>query len=73
MPDLAEIIKASPYAMEDVIGMGVDVLARELGADEVVFKEVENGITIGIVCDEEGKDRAKEFWSENISEQLGGE
>lgn len=70
MVEFKRIIAALPYDWEKVLGTGVNFLAEELDAEEVVFKEVENGIMIGIVCDEDGKEKAKEFWTEHAEQQI---
>lgn len=70
MVGFKDIIRTLPYDWENTLAAGVTYLAEELDAEEVVFKEVENGVMIGIVCDEDGKEKARKFWSEHAEKQI---
>lgn len=62
-----------PIPWERLVAMGVKYLADELEAEEVKFNVATNGVSIGIITDEENKKDAVIFWKEYVVPALEGE
>lgn len=73
MSKFETIIGMSPYSWEEIVAMGVNYLADELESSKVKFTVVDNGVRIGIVCDEENQVEAAKFWKEYVDPHLKGE
>ena len=54
---------------EDIIAIGIKLLNEELSVEEMYLEEHPNGVSINMKLeDEESKEKAVEFWSQNMGE-----
>jgi len=66
-------VKMLPVSWENALGQGVAFLTAHLNAERVEFEVVNNGVAIGIVCDENDKREAAQFWKEHVEPALDDE
>ena len=60
----------APFGWEEAVASGVSYLASELDADNVTFEVAQNGVRIGIVCDDENQRKAAVFWKDHVQPAL---
>jgi hypothetical protein len=70
---LERYINMLPVDWRQLVAMGVSHLAEELNAEKVNLTVKKNGVSIDIVCDEQGKEEAVDFWKNNVQPALRGE
>ena len=70
MTRFERLLGLAPFGWEEAVASGVSYLATELEASNVKFEVAENGVRIGIVCDEENQKKAAEFWQDHVRPAL---
>ena len=73
MSRFESLLSMAPFGWEEAVASGVSYLATELEATNVKFEVAENGVRIGIVCDEENQKKAAQFWQEHVRPALEDE
>lgn len=73
MSRFESIVNRLPVSWESLVAQGVNYLSEELEAEEVKLTVHNNGVSIGIITDEENKKEAIEFWKEHVQPALNGE
>lgn len=66
-------VKMMPVSWKTLLAHGINFFTDELEAERVQFEVVNNGVTIGIVCDEDNQRDAAEFWKNHVQPVLEGE
>lgn len=70
MSRFESLLSMAPFGWEEAVASGVSYLATELNATNVKFEVADNGVRIGIVCDEENQRKAAEFWQNHVRPAL---
>jgi hypothetical protein len=73
MSKFERLLNIAPFDWEEAVASGVAYLAEELEARNVKFEVAENGVRIGIVCDEENQRKAAIFWKNYVQPALEGD
>jgi hypothetical protein len=64
------LLGMAPFGWKEAVASGVSYLAGELEADNVTFEVAQNGVRIGIVCDDDNKKKAAMFWKDHVQPSL---
>lgn len=67
------LLGMAPFGWEEAVASGVSYLASELDSEEVKFEVANNGVRIGIVCDDENQRKAARFWKDHVQPALEDE